>query len=164
MSWLVEYIMLMIHIMNRKFTRILGLLCAVFMAQAAHATLFVYEAVLSGPAEDPPVDSPGTGSALVTYDSVARTLRVEFSFADLVGPTTVAHIHGPTAVPFAGTAGVATTLPSFPGFPAGVTSGSYDETFDLTAASSYSPSFLTNSGLGDEGQAEVADPLTSWLP
>jgi hypothetical protein len=38
--------------------------------------------------------------------------------------------------------GVATQLPSFVGFPLGVTAGSYDHTFDLTLASSFNPSFI----------------------
>jgi hypothetical protein len=39
---------------------------------------------------------------------------------------------------------VATTTPTFPGFPLGVTSGSYDQTFNLTLASSYNPAFITS--------------------
>jgi hypothetical protein len=49
-------------------------------------------------------------------------------------------------VPGQGNAGVATTTPSFPGFPAGVTSGSYDMTFDMTLASSYNASYVTANG------------------
>src|SRR5262249_15025453 len=45
--------------------------------------------------------------------------------------------------PFSGTAGVATTTPSFPGFPLNVTSGTYDHTLDLTQSSSYNPAFIT---------------------
>ena len=44
------------------------------------------------------------------------------------------------------TAGVATTLPSFTGFPTSVTAGTYDHTFDMTLASSYSPAFVTAQG------------------
>ena len=82
-----------------------------------------YTATLSGPNEAPPNASPGTGTSLVTYDDVAHTLRVEASFSGLIGTTTAAHIHAPTAVPFTGTIGVATQTPSFSGFPLGVTSG-----------------------------------------
>jgi hypothetical protein len=88
----------------------------------------------------------GTGSTLVTYDPAARTLRVQAIFSGLSGTTTVAHIHGPTAVPFTGTAGVMTPTPSFPSFPVGVTNGSYDRTFDLSLASSWNPAFITASG------------------
>jgi len=43
-------------------------------------------------------------------------------------------------------AGVATQVPTFVGFPLGVTSGSYSETFDLTDSASYNPSFITANG------------------
>ena len=55
-------------------------------------------------------------------------------------------IHAPTAVAGTGTAGVATTLPTFPGFPAGVTLGAYDQTFNMLLASSYNPAYITNNG------------------
>ncbi len=73
-------------------------------------------------------------------------MRVEASFSGLLGNVTASHIHCCTALPSAGTIGVATPIPSFPGFPSGVTAGTYDQTFDLTAASSYNPAFVTNNG------------------
>ena len=70
-------------------------------------------------------------------------------FSGLGSPTAVAHIHccvdpsaaNPTAI-------VATTTPTFPGLPAGVTSGTYDPSapFDLTLASSFNAAFITASG------------------
>ena len=105
---------------------------AACLAWPAAAVPVTYIASLSGPAEDPPVPSPGTGSAAVVIDTVAHTLHVKVDFADLIGTTTAAHIHGPTLVPFEGTASVITAVPFFPGFPLGVTSGSYDQIFDLT--------------------------------
>ena len=91
----------------------------------AHAIPITYTAVLSGPAEEPPVASPGVGQATVIYDSVARTLEIQTSFSGLVGTTTVAHIHCCTSTPSSGVAGVATQVPTFIGFPAGVSSGSF---------------------------------------
>lgn len=88
----------------------------------------------------------GTGSILVTFDDVADTMRVQTTFSGLSGVTTVAHIHCCTLVPGAGTAGVATSVPTFPGFPVGVTAGSYDSTFDMTLAASYRPAFLAANG------------------
>src|SRR3990172_4103159 len=78
-----------------------------------------YSAYLNGPNEFPSVLSPGTGIALVTIDTAAHTLRVQVTFEDLVGTTTVAHIHASTAVAGTGTVGVATMPGTFPGFPAG---------------------------------------------
>jgi hypothetical protein len=72
------------------------------------AAVLLFSATLSGANEDPPVPSTGTGSALVTYDDLTHVLAVHVSFADLVGTTTVTHIHAPTAVAGAGNVGVAT--------------------------------------------------------
>lgn len=113
---------------------------------AAHAAILVYEATLTGPNEDPPNASPGTGWAKVTYDDVVNTMRVEAVFSGLLGTTTTAHIHCCTAAPLAGNAGVATMVPTFDGFPSGVTSGSYDTTFDLGQTSSFNVSYLNNNG------------------
>lgn len=70
-------------------------------------------------------------------------MEVNVTFSGLTGTTTASHIHCCTAVAGTGTVGVATVLPSFTGFPLGVTAGSYDHTFDLTLASSYNPAFIT---------------------
>lgn len=113
---------------------------------AAHAVVFVYDATLSGANDAPPVSSPGTGWATVTYDDAAMTMRVEAEFSGLLGDVTAAHIHCCTATPMTGTAGVATTTPTFTGFPSGVKAGSYDMTFDLLQASSFNPNFVTLNG------------------
>jgi hypothetical protein len=78
----------------------------------------------------------------VTYDSVAHILTVQAAFQDLVGTTTVAHIHCCVAPP--GAVGVATYPGTFPGFPTGVTSGTYDNSLtpiDLTLTTSYTSGF-----------------------
>ena len=49
----------------------------------AHAVPIAYTTVLSGPAEEPPIASPGIGQATVIYDSVARTLEIQTSFSGL---------------------------------------------------------------------------------
>jgi hypothetical protein len=113
----------------------------------SNAALISYTAVLSGPS------SPGTGSTLVDYDDALHTLRLRANFSGLLGTTTQAHIHSPTTTPLTGNAGVATQLPSFSGFPLGVTSGTYDNTFDLTQAASYNPTYVTNNG-GTPASAE----------
>ncbi len=125
----------------------LALACSMFASsQLALAHEIVYTAELNGPNEAPANASPATGFAKVTIDLDLVTMRVETSFQGLLGTTTAAHIHGPTALEGAGTAGVATQTPSFMGFPTGVTSGIYDNTFDLTLASSYRAQFITDSG------------------
>lgn len=135
----------------------LAVLIVVMMGttQSTYADEFIFTTSLSGPAEAPPNMSPGTGFSIVTYDSTVHTLRVQITFSGLLANTTASHIHSATAVPGAGTAGVATQLPSFAGFPLGVTSGSMDNTFDLTLASSWNPAFVTNNG-GTFASAEAA--------
>ena len=105
-----------------------------------------YWVSLSGPAEAPPNNSPGTGKALVTIDAAANTMRVQVTFSGLLAGVTACHIHAATAVAGTGAAGVATTLPTFAGFPSGVTAGSYDQTFNMLLASSYNPAYVTNNG------------------
>jgi len=133
-----------------------ALALAAALPAAAHETIYVAD--LSGAAEAPPNASPGTGTVRVTIDFDLVTMRVEASFSGLIGTTSAAHIHCCTASPGVGTAGVATPVPSFPGFPSGVTSGSYDQTFDMTDAGSYNPAFVTASGgtVGDAFAALVA--------
>jgi len=119
--------------------------------------VFQYTASLSGPNEFPTNNSAGTGLAFVNYDDVAHTLQLQVTFSGLSGTTSASHIHAPTAFAFnpTNTAGVATTTPSFAGFPLGVTSGSFSNTLDLTQASSYNPSFVSGNG-GTTASAELA--------
>jgi hypothetical protein len=124
-------------------------------ALPASAAVTSYTATLSGAAEAPPNTSAAIGFAQVDIDPVAHTMRVFATFEGLEANVTAAHIHAATAVAGTGTAGAATPTPSFPGFPAGVTAGLYDTTFDMTQAASFSAAFLTNNG-GTPATAEVA--------
>jgi hypothetical protein len=125
-------------------------------AGRAGAALLPYTATLTGPGESPPNASPGIGFTEVDYDSTAHTLRVQATFSGLLGTTTASHIHAATPTPGTGTAIVATTTPSFAGFPLGITSGTYDSgLLDLTSASSYNPAFVTANG-GTTASAEAA--------
>lgn len=108
---------------------------------AAHN--LVYTASLLGSNETIPNDSTGTGMATVTLDEHALTMRVQATFNGLGSSATMAHIHCCTASADTGNAGVA--FP-FADFPTGVTSGTYDHTFDLTALPNWSASFVANKG------------------
>lgn len=122
---------------------------------SAQATVTQYQTFLSGPAESPPNASPGTGLATAAYDDLAHTLAIHVEFSGLLGTTTASHIHAATALAGTGTAGVATTTPTFAGFPLGVTAGTYDVVLNLTAASSYNPAYVTANG-GTTASAETA--------
>ena len=116
-------------------------------ANAVQAAPITYTAVLSGANEVPAIPTTGTGSATITYDPVTHLLGLDINFANLVSPTTASHIHCCALQP-GNNAGVATTTPTFAGFPLGVTSGTYVNTLDLTLASSWNPSFITSAFAG----------------
>jgi hypothetical protein len=116
---------------------------------ASHADIITLSANLTGALEVPPTGSPGTGQATVILDTTAQTMEVEVTFSGLVpftstgsqSGTTASHIHCCLSSPFQTgvNVAVATTSPTFPGFPIGpgVTSGTYNQTFSLTADSTY---------------------------
>ena len=110
----------------------------------AKADQVAFVTTLTGSQEVPPTGSPGIGSALVILDTATNMLTVNVSFAGLISPTIASHIHCCT-LPGAN-AMVATAVPTFPGFPLGVTTGTYLQTFDLTLASTYNPAFITAHG------------------
>ena len=128
---------------------------ALFTATAANAAPINYVTSLSGANESPPNASPGTGTATLVVDTATHIWTMHVEFSGLLGNTTAAHTHGPTANPGVLTAGVATTTPTYPGFPSGVTSGTYDLVADMTLAGSYNPSFITANG-GTTASAEIA--------
>lgn len=122
-------------------------------AAASYAAPITFTGLLSGANENPATTSPGTGSTVVTYDPATHMLSVDLVFSGLETGTAAAHIH--CCVLPDGNAGVATTVPTFPDFPLGVTSGTYVHTLDLTLASSFNPAFVTASG-GTVADAETA--------
>ena len=106
----------------------------------------IYTAALDGLSEQTPNASSGTGTAIITVDNVLNTMRVQCMFSGLTSGVSASHIHSATVLSNTGTVGVATTTPTFTGFPTGVTSGTYDQTFDMTLASSYNAAFITANG------------------
>ena len=124
----------------------IALTALMVVAAPAYAAVQTYQAALSGPAESPPNGSAGTGFATLSFDLVAHSLTISDTFSGLLGTTTASHIHCCTALPGIGVAGVATMVPSFVGFPLGVTSGTYTHAFDTSLAGTYNPSFVTAAG------------------
>ena len=116
------------------------------IAAPAMAHDVVYFASLNGANESPVNASPGIGFATITVNDDNFTVRVQATFSGLSGTTSAAHIHCCTTVAGAGTAGVATTTPSFVGFPLGVTAGALDMTYNMALASSWNPAYITANG------------------
>ena len=131
---------------------ILSLAAAAAITAMAPATAHesVYAANLLGGSEFPAAATTGHGTARVTIDFDLVTMRVQATFADLIGNVSASHIHCCT-LPGAN-AGVATMTPSFTGFPTGVKSGSYDVTFNMASSASYNTTFINNNG-GTVGSA-----------
>ena len=89
----------------------------------------------------------GDGSVTVDYDDVEYTLRIVANWTGLSGTTTIAHIHCCVAPP--GTAGIAVTPTTLPGFPVGLNAGSYTSPLiDLDLASSFTTTFVNQFGGG----------------
>ena len=119
---------------------------------SAHAIPVTFTASLSGANENPAIVTPATGLATVILDAQAHTIQINVIFSGLTSSTQAAHIHCCAASP--GNAGVATTVPAFPGFPLGVTTGNYSSpVLLLTDAGTYNPAFV--SAQGGLGQAEA---------
>lgn len=137
----------------RNSVRALCLALSVTCASAANAAITLYDVTLNGATEGTP--SLGTGGGTVTYDDVTHQLTLSVIFSGLTGTTTASHIHAPTALPLTGTASVATQIPTFSAFPLGVTSGTFNQTLDLTLTGSFNPSFVTANG-GTAAGAETA--------
>ena len=135
-----------------------ALIAAALSVVPAAAATIPFSAILSPANEVPPTASTGSGTAILDLDVVAHTLRVQIAFSGLVPTapagltpgTTASHIHCclPSSFATGVNAGVATTTPTFAGFPLGVLAGTYDNTLDLTSASSYNPAFVTSPLVG----------------
>lgn len=102
--------------MRHRHTFALALALALVAAPAGAVTIQL-TASIDGAQETPPVATPATGSATITYDTATNLLSWTITFSGLIGTISNAHFHGPAPV---GTpAGVRVGIP----FTAGVTSG-----------------------------------------
>jgi hypothetical protein len=86
-----------------------------------------FAVALLGQNDVPPTLTPATGTFIGTFDNSTSTLSFTIMFNGLVANTTAAHIHGPAAA--GANAGV---IIPFVGFPTGVTSGTYTNSYVLT--------------------------------
>lgn len=65
---------------------------------AAFADMVNLQADLTASAEVPPKDSQGHGQLTAMYDTASKDLQWKVTYADLTGPATMAHFHGPAPV------------------------------------------------------------------
>ena len=108
--------------------RLAAIIAFAACVQGAFGDIFTINGILSGLEEVPPNASPGTGTIAGTYDDVTNTLDFDLEFSGLLAGTTAAHFHAP-APP-----GVnAPVIIGFAGFPTGVTSGTFANSYVLTA-------------------------------
>src|SRR5215208_2819506 len=131
-----------------------ALVVALALPPASYAATITLFANLTEALEVPPTGSPGTGQGTVVLDTTLHTMHVDVTFSGLFGTTasglpsgtTAAHIHCCLPSPLATGLNVmvATTVPTFPGFPLGVTSGTYSRDFNLLDAATYNPDFITS--------------------
>ena len=142
-----------------RWSRVAAFVAAVGCAAPGVAGAQTWVGVLSGAAEGN--TSPGLGTTTMTLTGDLFHIMVTFSglvpttTTGAPSGTTASHIHCCLAVPFTGTAGVATQTPSFGGFPLGVRSGTYDATFNVNDLSFYNLAFVNLNG-GTAASARAA--------
>jgi hypothetical protein len=106
------------------------LLALVFCATPAQATVWSFDPIfLDGAQETPPVATTGTGTGTATLDDVTNQFTLSGNFANLIGTSNNAHVHGPAGVGV-GPAGILFGIT----FDFGVTSGNYSFNGVISAA------------------------------
>ncbi len=122
------------------------LMCSALMlttATAHAATTFTSR--LSGLNEIPNANnSAGTGVATAAFFNANNSIRLTGSFQNLTGLTLLGHLH--CCSTRAANGAQAIDFTENPGFQRGVRSGSFDLTYDLLDAATYTAAFLTASG------------------
>ncbi len=94
--------------MERHMTQLNSFHSKTRLALAAAAFLLVSSPVLAetinlkadltGPSENPPTTSKGTGTLQATYDTVTKKLTWTVTYSGLTSPAIAAHFHGPAPV------------------------------------------------------------------
>jgi hypothetical protein len=98
-----------------------------FFQIESNATVYTLDLALSGQTEVPPNPSTATGILIGTYNDATNALSFTLMFNGMQAPVTAAHFHGPAAPGVNGPVQI-----PLAGFPTGVTSGTYTNTFTLT--------------------------------
>ena len=113
----------------RPWTLFLLTIIAGLFSVKTYAANYPFSATYSGSQEVPPNASTATGTITGVYNDFTNTIFYTITFSGLSSNTTNAHFHSP------GAAGVsAGVMLGHPGFPLGVTSGTYSKSDVLTNA------------------------------
>jgi hypothetical protein len=123
------------------------------LAANAPAQLQIFQGSLNGSQETNPVNTLGTGFGTATYNQGTNMLDVSMSWQNLTGTTTDSHIHC-CFTPANRNASVALGFSAT--FPDGVTSGTFNQSYDLLDTSVYTASFLNTFGGGTAAGARDA--------
>lgn len=148
---------------------ILAAAAAMVIASPVLAHPVTYVGTLSNIGEPAPANlSLGTGTVTLILNDDNFTMDLSVTFSNLTGNVSNSHIHCCTGTAGEGNAGVASPLPTFPGFPGtgsgvpNVQSGSYHQLFDLSLASNYNPAFVTaNGGTASSAFAALATGIAT---
>lgn len=124
-----------------------------FAAIPANAQVFT--ATLNGNQESPAVSTSGIGAGTASFDPLTNLLSVSVTFSGLSGNTTDSHIHCCFTDPPSRNVGVALGFTPA-GFPIGVTSGTFNATYNLLDPNVYTSAFRTNFGGGTAAGARDA--------
>ena len=101
---------------------------ALLIPKNSLATIYTLDLALSGQNEVPANSSTATGVLVGTYDDVSNILSFTLMFNGLSAPASAGHFHGPSAA-----GSNAPVIIGFAGFPTGATSGTYSNSYTLTA-------------------------------
>lgn len=112
---------------------------ATLAAFPSHAQTFRANEV--GQLQSTPNASPGFGMTAIEISGTK--MFVDATFRDLLGTTTMAHVHCCTTTAFTGDAGIAVP---FNNFPTGVKASTYSTMIDLSKDASFDPAFLAANG------------------
>jgi hypothetical protein len=82
---------------SRRAIIILACATGIAWAGSAQAAPESIKVQLTGAEQVPPVQTTGTGTADITYDSATREIKWTVTYSGLSGPATMAHFHGPAA-------------------------------------------------------------------
>ncbi|RKF38274.1 CHRD domain-containing protein [Paraburkholderia fungorum] len=80
---------------SQRVFMVLGSLALAGTLSLAQAAPVSFDVPLTGAQQVPPVQTPGSGSASLTYDASTRVVTWNITFSGLSSQATMAHFHGP---------------------------------------------------------------------